>query len=486
MRARLLFWRLVSVLLVALALAGAIALAVWYELERVVPQQFDSPVERFKYGSIGTEEEEGVPYWVWFALPRVFPDLLVGSDGKPRPGGYEALGVVWEEGKEMPVGFSKKTIGFPRVGINCALCHSGSYRTAPDQAAVIVPGAPAARLDVLAYQRFLFACASDPRFTADNLLPAIEYATKLSPVDKLLYRYGIIPQTRAAILKTKERFAWTSSRPDWGRGRIDPFNPVKFHQLKMDPSRDNSIGNSDMEPLWNRAARKGHSMHWDGLNDDLTEVVMSGAVGDGATAKTLPYADLQALEQWLQHLPSPAYPFPIDPVLAAKGGAVFRKQCSDCHAAGGKRTGTVIPLAEIQTDRHRIDMWSQAAADIYNRMPLKPPFGFQRFQKHEGYVATPLDGLWIRAPYLHNGSVPTLEDLLEPADKRPKVFFRGYDVFDRTKVGFESSGPAAEGAGFRYDTAVPGNGNGGHDGPAHGTTLPPDDKRALVEFLKTL
>jgi hypothetical protein len=61
-----------------------------------------------------------------------------------------------------------------------------------------------------------------------------------------------------------------------------------------------------------------------------------------------------------------------------------------------------------------------------------------------GYIAAFLDGIWLKAPYLHNGSVPSLRDLLEPAAQRPKVFWRGYDVYDQTKVGFVSDTPAAQ------------------------------------------
>ena len=87
------------------------------------------------------------------------------------------------------------------------------------------------------------------------------------------------------------------------------------------------------------------------------------------------------------------------------------------------------------------------------------------------------------APYLHNGSVPSLADLLEPAAQRPTRFYRGYDVIDPVKVGFVSSGPEAEQAGFAYDVTLPGNGNAGHE---YGSGLSPDEKRALVEFMKTL
>jgi len=100
-----------------------------------------------------------------------------------------------------------------------------------------------------------------------------------------------------------------------------------------------------------------------------------------------------------------------------------------------------------------------------------------------GYIAVHLDGIWLRAPYLHNGSVPTMHYLLEPAANRPKVFYRGYDVFDKTNLGFISQGEKAMRVGRKHDTSLRGNSNQGHE---YGTQLPRDDKNALVEYLKTL
>jgi hypothetical protein len=95
----------------------------------------------------------------------------------------------------------------------------------------------------------------------------------------------------------------------------------------------------------------------------------------------------------------------------------------------------------------------------------------------------PLVGVWLNAPYLHNGAVPTLTDLLEPADRRPQRFFRGYDVYDPGRIGFRSQGPDAEHEGEMFDTTQPGNAATGH---AYGTTLAPRIKSALLEYLKTL
>ena len=108
-----------------------------------------------------------------------------------------------------------------------------------------------------------------------------------------------------------------------------------------------------------------------------------------------------------------------------------------------------------------------------------------------GYLSPPLDGLWLRAPYLHNGSVPTLRDLLNPPDERPQTFHRGYDVYDPVKVGFARARadarlvPTANCSSryFLFDTRRRGEGNGGH---LYGTSLLPEQKDQLIEYLKTL
>lgn len=109
-----------------------------------------------------------------------------------------------------------------------------------------------------------------------------------------------------------------------------------------------------------------------------------------------------------------------------------------------------------------------------------------------GYIALQLDGVWLRGPYLHNGSVPTVRALLDPEERRPKTFYRGYDVLDRQNLGFVSrrcAGDQAEAAGcvpsdrgWLYDVTARGNGNQGH---RYGTDLSGDLKTALVEYLKT-
>jgi len=464
------------ILVAIAAIIGIAAPLFWWYLLRTVPLYYSSDEEHFKYGSIGVEATAGMPYWLWLVMPRMFPEKL------PGPGGYTSLGIVWEEGKEMPIGFTKMTIGIPRVGVNCAACHTTSVRKTPEDKPLFILGGPAHQFDIQAYQRFLFACAKDPRFTADEILKELQYVYKFSFVERLFYRYLIIPGTRRSLLEMEKQFAWMELRPDWGPGRTD-MNPFKLMVLKL--TDDRSVGNTDMMAIWNERKHEGFLRHSDGLNPLVIEASYSAALATGATAKSIDAAAVKRVSDWLMDLPSPQFPFPVDRELASRGKLIFDQQCGSCHAFGGSKTGKLVPLTELGTDPDRAKHWTKQAADEFNRQFDKYSWGFDHFQGNTGgYVALALDGVWARAPYLHNGSVPSVRDLLEPVESRPKMFYRGNDLYDPESVGFVSNAPARGGREFfKFDTTAPGNSNAGH---VYGTTLPPADKRALVEYLKTL
>jgi cytochrome c5 len=99
------------------------------------------------------------------------------------------------------------------------------------------------------------------------------------------------------------------------------------------------------------------------------------------------------------------------------------------------------------------------------------------------YKARPLNGIWATAPYLHNGSVRTMRELLLPVEQRDKTFRVGSREFDPDAIGFANDGA------FVLDTSRPGNSNAGHDGPDYGNdelASDPDRLDALLEYLKTL
>jgi hypothetical protein len=162
---------------------------------------------------------------------------------------------------------------------------------------------------------------------------------------------------------------------------------------------------------------------------------------------------------------------------------IYQARCAACHALDGARAGQVTPLSELGTDPQRLEAFTDGLADALNTSERARAWKFSHFRKTDGYANLSLEGLWLRAPYLHNGSVPTLRDLLNPPEQRPTTFVRGFDVYDYDNVGFVSSGPDAERVGWRYDTRARGNSNQGH---TYGTDLSPADKDALLEYLKTL
>ena len=157
----------------------------------------------------------------------------------PDPAATRRSACCRRDGHEMPIGLSKVTVGFPRVGINCAMCHAASFRAKPDDVPTIYPAAASHQTGEQEYLRFLIACASDPRFTADTILAEIAKNTQLSFIDRLLYRFAIIPGTKRGTAATARPGLVDARRgPDWGRGRIDPFNPVKFTHAQAAGRRD--------------------------------------------------------------------------------------------------------------------------------------------------------------------------------------------------------------------------------------------------------
>jgi hypothetical protein len=173
---------------------------------------------QFKYLSIGTERDAGMPYWVLYVLPSMFPDKL-----PPKKSGYGSFGLSWEQTVELPVGLTKVMIGYPRVGFNCALCHA-TLRERPDGKPELLPARPADTAAVAALSRFFYECAKDPRFNSDNILGEIANFKKLDWIDQLLYRFYIIPATKNKILDGGHDFLWayrgqpTKANGDQGHG----------------------------------------------------------------------------------------------------------------------------------------------------------------------------------------------------------------------------------------------------------------------------
>lgn len=516
---------LLRVVLILVILSVPMGMFTWYKFFRNVPQPewiTSDPEMNFLYGSIGSEGAAGIPYWIIVVLPRIFGEYL------PGPGGYASLGLPWEEGKELPAGFSKKTIGFERVAFNCALCHATRYRTEIEQTPTIVAAGGSHTADIQGLLEFFNKAAADPRFNGEEILTEIDLAYPLSGIDRMLYKYLFVPLVRSQLLQRAEDFEWADTRPRWGPGRDAPMNLTKFNFLGLPD--DDSVDNTDFPSIWNLKVRTQAGRTWpeddfaptadfSTIDIEPSKLMLMNLAGDttsfrsvlidsalGLQAQNIPFFHqrMRELEEWLRELPPPKYPLPIDGDMAASGKTIFDQHCADCHASNqDNRMGTVIPADEVGTDRYRTDAWTKQAADGANETVAE--MGIQRTPMSKpatpGYTAQPMDGLWLRAPYFHNGSVPTVRDLLTPPDERPKYFYRGYDVLDQEDLGFiterccdeettsQCVDPAEEPRcipphenAWPYDVTEKGNGNQGH---TYGTDLSESDKNALIEFLKT-
>jgi mono/diheme cytochrome c family protein len=252
---------------------------------------------------------------------------------------------------------------------------------------------------------------------------------------------------------------------------------------------------------------------------------------------------LVRMEDTLGKLESPVWPEdilpPIARTLAARGRRLYQAQCQSCHAIIDRTD----PHRKVVAMVTGVDVVGTDAQSVTNLVPARAPTGIlqgaisPRGEKYGAdapalalladlgtravsaqplaavaaltsakahglaetskqgnhpqptaqdptaalmsYKARPLDGIWATAPYLHNGSVPTLYDLLLPAAARPRTFSVGRREFDPKKVGYVSDGQIP----FVLDTAVTGNSNRGHE---YGTALSDADLAALLEYLKTL
>lgn len=207
------------------------------------------------------------------------------------------------------------------------------------------------------------------------------------------------------------------------------------------------------------------------------------------------------VREYLLTIEPPKSPLPIDQPLAATGKALFAENCAKCHGTYGDESSypnKIVPLDEIGTDPKRFHNINATFGEAYSaswfakEANADDGIGYP-IRATKGYQAPPLDGIWATAPYFHNGSVPTLAGVLN-SKARPTRFTRSFRTeradYDEVNVGWKTTetptfDPNLSAYEQRkiYDTTKPGRGNGGH---TYGDDLTDAERRAVIEYLKTL
>ena len=500
-RKRFVWWPVVAVATLLMLLGLAAVLFGCFALIKFGGKStpaYGDDAAHFMYGSIGAETHSGLPYWMWKTLPSLFPAEFEGRND------YSAFGFLYEKDadgrqRDLPIGISRRQVqGIDVVWFNCGTCHVGTWRETADSSPHIVPVMPSNNLNLYRFIRFVLNLATDERLSPNNLIPAMEsQGARFDWLDKLAWRYAVLPRVREGLVEQRSRLLpLLESQPPWGPGRVDTFNPYKL-QLELPagsriPDAE-LVGTADFPAVFDQRPREGMKLHWDGDNNSLAERNLSAAIGAGVTPNSVDIPAIERNAAWLLDLKPPPSPHRPDPAAVERGKAIYMQACAACHGwqgpdgyvFQGAKIGQVEPNEGLGADPNRLNSYTQKFRDWQiSTLFAGTPYHFTHFVKTDGYANLPLDGLWLRAPYLHNGSVPNLAALLLPPDRRPKAFVRGSDVIDPVNGGFLAP-PCTPGASvdrFCFDTGARGNSAEGH---AYGTDLPDGQKRDLLAYLLT-
>jgi mono/diheme cytochrome c family protein len=252
----------------------------------------------------------------------------------------------------------------------------------------------------------------------------------------------------------------------------------------------NEVIPTDVPAWW--LLKKKNAMFYNGFGrGDFAQFMMMSnilTVKDASEAKDVSqhFGDVLA---FIKSIKPPKYPEPINQPLAETGKLVFINNCSHCHGTYGEKgeyPNLLIPASTIGTDSALLKANHQNPQfiDWFNKSWFAQGSNAAKLVPSNGYVAPPLDGVWITAPYLHNGSVPTIEAVLN-SKIRPTYWQRNFDdpVYDYQSLGWKYEQVTTPTPKKTYNTTLHGYGNYGH---TFGDHLSDKERKAVIEYLKTL
>lgn len=452
----------------------------------------------------------------------------------------------------------------PHLGFNCAACHTGLLNytdTKKKKHAIIIDGGPSMHNN-LAFLKAVIAALNETfvdtekfgRF-AKAVLPKEPPLTPKA-LRQCMFKYLNVMTLPDRAIEIKGIGLYPSP---WGYGRMDAFGrALNTGFARLDPGNVRQLNAPvDYPQLW--GAWRYDWVQWNASIQNPMGRNMAQSVGLRATVKfhekglhgpvetKVDASRLNGLEQKVRTLNAPRWPAAFPPVVSAKaeqGKGLYNKLCAGCHRPAflpepyqfGQRYDmdhhSVIKLTTIGTDpTHAVNFqarmvrtgllmgvfgkpvipaveatqWLTSTIMGINNWPTRNP---NYWRAPLAYIARPHAGVWATAPYLHNGSVPTLRQLLSPVEQRAMRFCLGALEFDPVNVGFKNECAPSE---IPFDVALPGNSNAGHEfrnddrhghrfnkdkgeceALAHhgmegiiGCELTEEERTAIIEYLKT-
>ena len=496
-----------------------------------IPTWSPDDLEFFLHGSMGTEV---IPVRVFGGFVGAFPDLFGGVD-------VAAFGLMGDEASDFPIGVSSAVVqhlgGVSAIGVNCASCHLGEVGL-PGQPPIRVVGMTS-HFDAEAFfgavtvamlrsaepngmMRFLkhyvlaggLGDVGAVEASINRQIDKIESVVRNNPFGSVGIKPGQLHKLDSAALAiTPAEVIGGADLAPTVRALLRTFYNMRtaLHLPAVLPSelpppggpgRNNAFGLLSQSLfgvaithapvkfglVWNVAERGW--VQWDGNTQQPIARNLAASLGLGApivdNRALLDLALVQRHTALTEMIRAPTYPrgWPLDTAAANRGAAHYQRHCAVCHDVESKDPQARLhnPFV-IGTDIRRARQFDRRQEALHDKLfrTLRisgytqgeaPPF-----RATGKYWAVDLAGVWARSPYLHNGSVRTMWELLSPAKNRAQTFWRGTSVYDPQHMGFVDDGS------FRFDVSVPGNSKAGHE---YGADLADNERRDLIEYLKTL
>ena len=406
----------------------------------------------------------GLPYRAWQRAAG-------GGDPGPQPRGREPRNT----GLPYALSVNSNADGVDVVAANCLLCHAATF------GGELVIGLGNEALDFTGDSRGLVNAVGAYVSGAAESAAWRQWADRVAAIApySITDTIGVNPATNITLALIAHH---------------DPQTLAWSNQPLIEPPPKSPLPVS--VPPWWRVGKK-HAMFYNamGRGDHARYMMMKSLLcADSVDAAESVDAEFVHVRAFLASLQPPRYPWPIDADLAQRGKTVFEQSCAACHGtygADGSYPNLVVDLATIGTDPAyaRSSYDAERFMDWFNRSW----YGERASARPApGYIAPPLDGVWATAPFLHNGSVPTIAALLD-SRTRPRFWTRDFEApeFDAEALGWKyrslPSGKQATADPLErkriYDTTLHGYSNAGH---LFGDPLSAEQRRALLEYLKTL